>query len=105
LFSQLSSCCSKVNCKDHLPDKPVTRGEQAPEAIRIAPYAGAATLAAHAPAQFAARTFIVRLMSQGFRNSEIAKFTLDIDIQSTTIWLWIAWTQHLRLCLIQPGGR
>jgi hypothetical protein len=28
---------SKVNCKDHLPDKPVAHREQAPEAIRILP--------------------------------------------------------------------
>jgi hypothetical protein len=35
----------------------------------------------------------------------IAKFTLDIDRKSTTIWLWIDWVQHLRLWLIQPGGR
>jgi len=53
---------SRVNCKDHLPDKPVADREQAPEAIRIlpAPDAGAATLAARAPAQVAVRTFIVR---------------------------------------------
>jgi hypothetical protein len=36
---------------------------------------------------------------------ESAKFMLDIDRKSTTIWLWIDWVQHLRLCLIQPGGR
>ena len=30
---------------------------------------------------------------------------LDIARKSTTIWLWIDWIQHLRLCLIQPGGR
>jgi hypothetical protein len=40
----------------------------------------------------------------GEQKSGIAKFTLDIDKQSTTIWLWINWVQHLRLCLIQPGG-
>jgi len=53
---------SKVNCKDHLPDKPVAHREQAPEAIRIlpAPDAGAATVAARARAQVAVRTFIVR---------------------------------------------
>jgi hypothetical protein len=37
------------------------------------------------------------------QQSGIAKFTVDIDRQSTTIWLWINWVQHLRLCLIQPG--
>ena len=53
---------SKVNCQDHLPDKPMAHQEQAPEAIRIppAPDAGAATVAAGAPAQVAVRTFIVR---------------------------------------------
>jgi hypothetical protein len=53
---------SKVNCKDHLPDKPVAHREQAPEAIHIlpAPDVGAATLVARAPAQVAVRTFIVR---------------------------------------------
>ena len=30
---------------------------------------------------------------------------LDIQAKSTTMWLWIAWVQHLRLCLIQLGGR
>ena len=41
--------------------------EQAPEAIRIplAADASAATVADRAPAQFAVRTFIVRLRSQG----------------------------------------
>jgi len=45
-----------------LPDKPVAHREQAPEAIRILPTpdAGAATVAARAPAQVAVRTFIVR---------------------------------------------
>jgi len=45
-----------------LPGKPVAHREQAPEAIRIppAPDAGAATMAARAPAQVAVRTFIVR---------------------------------------------
>jgi hypothetical protein len=33
------------------------------------------------------------------------KFLVDICGQSTTIWLWIVWVQHLRLCLIQPGGQ
>jgi hypothetical protein len=52
---------SKVNCKDQLPDRPVTHREQAPEAIRIlpAPDAGAATVAARTLAQVAVRTFIV----------------------------------------------
>jgi hypothetical protein len=66
---------SKVNCKDHLPDKPVAHREQVPDAIRIPPAAddSAATVADRAPAQFAVRTFIVRLMSQGseIRNREI----------------------------------
>ncbi len=35
----------------------------------------------------------------------IAKFMLDIDRRITTIWLWIDWVQHLRLCLIPPVGR
>ena len=35
----------------------------------------------------------------------IAKFRLDTDRISTTIWLWIGWVQHLRLCLIPPVGR
>jgi hypothetical protein len=39
------------------------------------------------------------------KNQEIEKLTLDVDRKSTTIWLWINWVQHLRLCLIQPGGR
>ena len=38
-------------------------------------------------------------------NQESQKFLLDIAPLSTTIWLWIDWIQHLRLCLIQPGGR
>lgn len=33
------------------------------------------------------------------------KFALDIHEQSTTLWLWINWVQHLRLCPIPPGGR
>ena len=37
--------------------------------------------------------------------SGIARFTFDVARKSTTIWLWIIWVQHLRLCLIQPGGR
>jgi hypothetical protein len=39
------------------------------------------------------------------RNREFRKSTLDIATKSTTIWLWIDWIQHLRLCRIQPGGR
>jgi hypothetical protein len=39
------------------------------------------------------------------QKSGIAKFTLDIDRKSTTLWLWINWVQHLRLCLIQPAGQ
>jgi hypothetical protein len=38
------------------------------------------------------------------QKSGIAKSAVDIDRQSTTIRLWINWIQHLRLCLIQPGG-
>ena len=72
---QLVAKVAKVNCKDQLPDKPVAHREQVPEAIRIAPAAdaSAATVANRASAQFAARTFIVRLMSQGseIRNREI----------------------------------
>jgi hypothetical protein len=56
-------------------DKPVAHREQVPDAIRIPPAAdaSAATVADRAPAQFAVRTFIVRLMSQGseLRNREI----------------------------------
>jgi hypothetical protein len=37
--------------------------------------------------------------------SGITKFRLDIDRKSTTIWLWIGWVLHLRLCLIPPAGR
>ena len=54
---------AKINCcKDQLPDKPVAHREQVPEAICIPPAAdaGAATVAARAPAQVAVRTFIVR---------------------------------------------
>jgi hypothetical protein len=58
-----------------LPDEPVAHREQVPEAIRIPPAAdaSAATVADRAPAQFAARTFIVVLMRQGseIRNREI----------------------------------
>jgi hypothetical protein len=65
----------RVNCKDQLPDKPVAHREQFPDAIRIPPAADASapTVADRAPAQFAVRTFIVRLMSQGseIRNREI----------------------------------
>jgi len=45
-----------------LPDKPVAHRAQVPEAICIPPAAdaGAATVAARAPAQVAVRTFIVR---------------------------------------------
>jgi len=45
-----------------LPDKPVAHREQVPDAICIlpAPDASAATVAAHAPAQVAVRTFIVK---------------------------------------------
>jgi hypothetical protein len=61
--------------KIKLPDKPVAHREQVPDAIRIPPAAdaSAATVADRAPAQFAVRTFIVRLMSQGseIRNREI----------------------------------
>ncbi len=53
----------------------VAHREQVPDAIRIPPAAcaSAATVADRAPAQFAIRTFIVRLMSQGseIRNREI----------------------------------
>jgi hypothetical protein len=37
--------------------------------------------------------------------SRLAKLAFDINRKYTTIWLWIYWVQHLRLCLIQPGGR
>jgi len=37
--------------------------------------------------------------------AEFARIPIDIQPESTTIWLWIDWVQHLRLCLIQPGGR
>jgi hypothetical protein len=87
--------------------------------IPPAPDASASTLPVRAPAQVAVRNSIVRLMSDctrmpisktmhpavmmphtgkhelaqmsGFRDqrSGIAKFTLDIDRKSTTIWLWI----------------
>jgi hypothetical protein len=65
---------------EQLPDKPVAHREQVPDAIRIPPAAdaSAATVADRAPAQFAVRSFIVRLMSQGSETG-IAKFTLDID--------------------------
>jgi hypothetical protein len=51
----------------------VAHREQAPEAIRIlpAPDAGAATVAARAPAQVAVRTFIGQVNESGFRNREI----------------------------------
>ena len=39
------------------------------------------------------------------QHSESAKIAVDIQPKSTTIWLWIAWIQRLRLCLIEPGGR
>ena len=39
------------------------------------------------------------------RKYGLAKIPIDIQWKSTTIWLWMAWVQHLRLCLIQPGGR
>ena len=39
------------------------------------------------------------------QKSGIARFTLDMYRKSTTIWLWIDWAQHSRLCLIRPGGR
>lgn len=56
---------AKVTYKDHLPDKPVARREQAQEAIRISSGtdASAATVADRTPAQFVVRTFFVRLMS------------------------------------------
>jgi len=64
-----------ARCKDQLPDKPVAHREQVPDAIRIPPAAdaSAATVADRAPAQFAVRTFIIRLMSPGseIRNREI----------------------------------
>jgi hypothetical protein len=33
------------------------------------------------------------------------KIMLDTGRKSTTIWLWIGWIQHLRLCPIPPAGR
>ena len=39
------------------------------------------------------------------QKSGIAKFALDMNGKSTTIWLWIVWAQHSRLCLIQPAAR
>jgi len=48
-------------------------------------------------------------LNQGFRDQGmeiwLARIPIDIQENSTTIWLWIGWVQHLRLCLIQPGGR
>ena len=41
----------------------------------------------------------------GNSNQGSQKFILDTAEISTTIWLWICWIQHLRLCLIQPAGR
>jgi DNA-binding transcriptional ArsR family regulator len=35
----------------------------------------------------------------------LAKISIDIRRQPTTIWLWIDWVQHLRRCLIQPAGQ
>jgi hypothetical protein len=43
--------------------------------------------------------------SRVLKKSGIAKFILDTDRTSTTIWLWIGWVQHLRLCLIPPVGQ
>lgn len=70
----------RVNCKDQLRDKPVAHREQVPDALRISAAADARgpTVADRAPAQFAVRNFIVRLMSQG-SEIRLAKFTLDID--------------------------
>jgi hypothetical protein len=39
------------------------------------------------------------------QKSEVAKLILDTFGKSTTIWLWIDWVQHLRLCPIPPGER
>jgi hypothetical protein len=39
------------------------------------------------------------------QKSGLARIPIDIQGKSTTMWLWIAWIQHLRLCLIQLGGR
>jgi hypothetical protein len=95
---------SKINCKDHLPDKPVAHREQAPEAIRIlpAPDVGARYLRGSRSCAGCGAHFHRQVNEAGFRNRKI---TLDIARQSTTIWLWIDWVQHLLLYLIQPAGR
>jgi hypothetical protein len=80
----------------------VIHPERVPGSICIppAPDASASTLPARAPCAG------VRVQRSKIREqkSGIAKFTLDIDRQSTTIRLWINWVQHSLLCLIQPGG-
>ena len=47
---------------------------------------------------------LLRRRAWGIMDCRNRKVALDFLRQSTTIWLWINWVQHLLLCLIQPGG-
>jgi hypothetical protein len=47
----------------------------------------------------------VRVQRSGNRNQESQNSHLTLTGQCTTIWLWIDWVQHSRLCPIRRGGQ
>src|ERR1700724_3283814 len=96
---------SKPIGKDHLPNRAVRHREGSRDNPHSScPDASAITLAG-SPSCAEYQSAQVSGVRDSGQKSRIAKFTVDIDGKSTTIRLWINWIQHLRLYLIQPGGR
>src|ERR1700730_16532051 len=97
---------SKPIGKDHLPNRAVRHREGSRDNPHSScPDASAITLAGSPSCAEYQSEQVSGVRGSGNRNHESQNSHLTLTRQSTTIWLWIIWVQHLRLCLIQPGGR